>query len=115
MMFRPFSTVHLLTGGSRTRANLSNLTKRTKRYWENLFDSTEKNTTYSRGMSENAHAHLTDDLKLRGVNTTAYTTMDMIDASMYGGNVKFGFGGTDSTDPARFLNGQTTQIRRQFI
>ena len=54
-------------------------------------------------MSENAHAHLTDDLKLRGVNTTAYTTMDMIDASMYGGSVKFGFGGTNySTDPAQF-------------
>jgi len=28
--------------------------------------------------------------------------MDMIDASMYGGSVKFGFGGTDSTDPAQF-------------
>ena len=28
----------------------------------------------------NAHAHLTDDLKLRGVDTDAYTTMDMIDA-----------------------------------
>ena len=54
-------------------------------------------------MSENAHAHLTDDLKLRGVDTNAYTTMDMIDASMYGGNVKFGFGGTNySTDPAQF-------------
>ena len=105
MLIRLFlGEVHLLTGGSRTGAILSNLTKKSDEHTTgaNLFDSTEITTNYSRGMSENAHAHLTDDLKLRGVDTNAYTTMDMIDASMYGGSVNFGFGGTDSTDPAQF-------------
>ena len=59
---------------------------------KNVFVSEEKNSTYSHGMSDIAVSASNNNFSIP--NPTEYSFMDMIDASVFGGEANFEFGGT---------------------
>ncbi|CAL6383485.1 unnamed protein product [Bathycoccus prasinos] len=61
---------------------------------KNVFVSEEKNSPYSRGMSGDVFDASKQKFGLSpSSEKDSYTSMDMVDASMFGGNARFDFGG----------------------
>ena len=80
---------------------------------KNVFVSEEKNSAYSRGMSGDVFDASKGDFSLPSTSEKdSYTSMDMIDASMFGGNARFEFGGPAAghdPKPNPSLGGKVTE------